>query len=107
MTFAVAAVSLLGSVAPTPIATRVEDFDLAKVQSQKATCAEHDPTDDIVVCAPKNMNFAISGLGKFPEKPVRATFVGPLNAEATVHAIKTDNPFARTPAAAVTLKWHF
>jgi hypothetical protein len=55
------------------------------------------------------MNIWISEADKasFAPKPLRREFVGPLNAETTLHIIQSPNPMAVTPAAVVSFKWHF
>lgn len=85
------------------------DFDLKKVKRKKPTCADRGSSDDVVVCASKNMSVWISAANqlKFAAKPIRGKFVGPLNAETTIHVAKSANPMAAAPAAVATLKWQF
>lgn len=99
--------SILFLLAATPIIIPNITFDLGKVPVHEATCADRNPSDDVVVCAPKNMNFWIPDVGRFAAKPVRAEFTGPLNAETAIHVIKQETPRGTSPAAAVTMKWHF
>ena len=105
----VVAAFFAASGAQATITPRMADFDLEKVQHKEATCADRSPADDIIVCAPKNMNIWISDAlkAKFVPKPLRGEFTGPLNAETKLHVIQSQNPAAVTPAAAVTLKWRF
>ncbi len=83
------------------------DFDLAKVRPREPTCADRTPSDDIIVCAPKGMDFWLGDVRGFEAKPVRAEFAGPLHAETTIHAIQQTSMVATTLAAAVTFKWRF
>lgn len=99
-------VVLAASGVPTVLAS-IEGFDLAKVPVREATCADRAGSDDIIVCAPKNMEIWLADSSGFEAKPLRPTFGGPLNAEGMVHVIQHETPVATVPAAAVTLKWHF
>ena len=89
-------------VTPSPL-----DFDLAKLRPRVATCTDRSQSDEIIVCAPKGMDLWIADAGRFAEKPIRAAFTGPLNAESSVHVIQHGSPIGVAPAAAVTFKWHF
>ena len=93
----------------TTITPKMTEFDLEKVHHKEATCADRGSSDEIIVCAPKNMNIWISAAdqAKFAPKPLRGEFTGPLNAETKLHVIQSQNPAIVTPAAVVTLKWRF
>jgi hypothetical protein len=106
---AVVAASFAASSSQTTITPKMTEFDLQKAHHRDATCADRSPSDEIIVCAPKNMNIWISDADKasFVPKPLRREFVGPLNSETTLHIIQSPNPMAVTPAAVVTFKWHF
>lgn len=93
----------------TVITPKMTDFDLEKVHHKDATCVERSPSEEIIVCAPKNMNIWISPADKarYAPKPLRGEFTGPLNAETKVHVIQGSSPIAVAPAAAVTFKWRF
>lgn len=97
------------SGAQTTITPQMAEFDLEKVHHKEKTCPDRSPADEIIVCAPKNMNIWISDAdkAKFATKPLSGEFAGPLNAETKLHVIKSQNPAVVTPAAAVTLKWRF
>ena len=106
---AVLAAVLAASGEQTIVTPKMTEFDLENVHRKKATCADRGSSDDIIVCAPKNMNIWIPAAdkAKFTPKPLRGEFTGPLDAETTVHVIPSQNPMAVAPAAAVTLKWRF
>lgn len=106
---AVVAALFEASSGQTTITPKMAEFDLEKVHHKDATCADRSQSDDIIVCAPKNMNIWVSDADKasFAPKPLRREFVGPLNAETTLHIIQSPNPMAVTPAAVVRFKWHF
>lgn len=93
----------------TTITPELTEFDLEKVHHKEASCADRSPSDEIIVCAPKNMSIWISDAdkAKFAPKPLRGQFTGPLNAETKLHVIQSQNPAVITPAATVTLKWRF
>lgn len=95
------------STSSTITTPTLADFDLAKVRPREPTCADRGQTDEIIVCAPKGMDFWISDSGRFAARPIRAEFSGPLNAESTVHVIQHGSPIGVAPAAAVTFKWRF
>jgi hypothetical protein len=95
------------SSGPTTIMPPVEGFDLAKVPVREASCTEAGRPDEIIVCAPKNMDIWLADIGAFDTKPFTSGFTGPLNAETIVHVIQHETPVATVPAAAVTLKWRF
>lgn len=103
------AVFFSASDGQTTVTPRMAEFDLEKVHHKEATCADRSPSDDIIVCAPKNMNIWISDAdkAKFVTKPLRGEFTGPLNAETKLHVIQSKNPAVVSPAAAVSLKWRF
>ena len=70
---------LIGAaVATSPIITisapAIADFDLAKIKPREATCMDRATSDDVVVCAPKNMNLWVGDVSLFVAKPVRASF---------------------------------
>ena len=98
-----------GSSAQTAVTPKMAEFDLEKVHHKEATCVDRSSTDEIIVCAPKNMNIWISEADKarFAPKPLRGEFAGPLNAETKLHVVPSQNPMVVTPTAVVTLKWHF
>ena len=100
---------LAASAEQTIVTPKMTEFDLENVHRKKATCADRGSSDDIIVCAPKNMNIWISDAdkAKFTPKPLRGEFTGPLNAETKLHVIQSQNPAVVTPAAVVTLKWRF
>jgi len=108
MTAAVGAF-LAASSAQITITPPMAEFDLQKVHPKEATCADRSPTDEIVVCAPKNMNIWISEADKarFGPKPHRGEFTGPLNTETRLHIAPSQNPMVVTPAAVATFKLHF
>jgi hypothetical protein len=93
----------------TAITPKMAEFDLEKVHHKDATCADRSPSDEVIVCAPKNMNIWISPADKarYAPKPLRGEFTGPLNAETKLHVIQGTSPIAVAPAAAVTFKWKF
>lgn len=93
----------------TVITPNITEFDLEKVRHKDATCVDRSPSDDIIVCAPKNMNIWISPAdeARYAPKPLRGEFTGPLNSETKVHVIQGPSPIVVTPAAAVTFKWRF
>lgn len=93
----------------TIVTPRMAEFDLKKISRKEATCADRSPSDDIIVCAPKNNNIWISDADKarFASKPLRGEFTGPLNAETKLHVTQSQNPMIATPAAVATLKWRF
>ncbi|MEN2786555.1 hypothetical protein ACFOKI_02365 [Sphingomonas qilianensis] len=101
----VAALAVAGD--PAPILAGIEGFDLANVTVREASCADRGQSDDVVVCAPKNMQIWVADSSGFEAIPLRASFTGPLNTETVVHVIQHETPVATVPAAAVTLKWHF
>ena len=103
------AVFFAASDGQTAVTPPMAEFDLEKVHRKEATCADRSPSDEIIVCAPKNMNIWISDAdkAKFAPKPLRGEFTGPLNAETKIHIIQSQNPAVVTPAAAVTFKWRF
>jgi hypothetical protein len=106
---AVVAAFFAASSGQTTITPKMAEFDLERVHNKDATCADRSPSDEVIVCAPKNMNIWISDAdkAKFAPKPLRTEFVGPLNAETTLHVIQSPNPMAVTPAVVVMFKWHF
>lgn len=106
---AVVAAFFAASSGQTTITPKMTEFDLEKVHHKDATCADRSPSDEIIVCAPKNMNIWISPADKarYAAKPIRGEFTGPLNAETKIHVIQSPSPIAISPAAAVTLKWMF
>jgi hypothetical protein len=97
----------IAATGPSTILPDIEGFDLAKVQAREATCADRAGSDDIIVCAPKNMEIWVADGAGLEAKPLRTTFAGPFNAETIVHVIQQASPVASVPAAAVTLKRHF
>lgn len=109
VTAATVAAILAASSGQTIVTPQMAEFDLEKVHHKEATCADRSASDDIIVCAPKNMNIWISEADKarFSPKPLRGEFAGPLNAETKLHVVPSQNPMVATPAAVVTLKWHF
>lgn len=48
----------------TTITPKMTEFDLEKVHHKVSTCADRSPLDEIIVCAPKNMNIWISEADK-------------------------------------------
>ena len=106
---AVVAALFAASSGQTTITPKMTDFNLEKVHHKNATCSDRSQSDEVIVCAPKNMNIWVSDADKasFTPKPFRREFVGPLNAETTLDIIQSPNPMAVTPAAVVRFKWHF
>lgn len=100
-------VALAAPTAPTVVTPVMAEFDLARVKARGASCADAGQSDEVVVCARKAMQIWVRDPGAFADKPLRPEFKGPLNAEATFHVIQVSSPAASSPAAAVTLKWHF
>jgi hypothetical protein len=101
------AAGLAASNDSTVITPSLVNFDLAKFRPRVATCTDRSQSDEIIVCAPKGMNFWIADAGRFAAKPIRAAFTGPLNAESSIHVVQHGSPIGVAPAAAVTFKWHF
>lgn len=95
------------SSGPATILPAIKGFDLAKVPVREATCLDAGRPDEIIVCAPKNMDIWLANVGGFDTKPFTTGFTGPLNAETIVHVIQHETPVASVPAAAVTMKWRF
>ena len=93
----------------TTITPKMIEFDLEKVHHKDSTCADRSPLDEIIVCAPKNMNIWISPAdeARYAPKPLRGEFTGPLNSETKVHIIQGPSQIVVAPAAAVTFKWRF
>lgn len=98
---------LAASTKSTVLTPPLQNFDLAKLRPRVATCTDRSQSDEIIVCAPKGMDLWIADAGRFAEKPIRAAFTGPLNAESSVHVVQHGSPIGVAPAAAVTFKWHF
>lgn len=107
MSFALVLAALAPPSGPVTISPMLSTFDLAKVRPKEGTCVERTATDDILVCAPKGMDFLLGDVSGFASKPLRFEFGGPLGAETTIHVIQHTSPLATSPAAALTLKWHF
>ncbi|RXD04762.1 hypothetical protein EQZ23_06255 [Sphingomonas sp. UV9] len=106
---ATVAAFFVSSDGQTTVTPRMAEFDLETVHTKEATCADRSTSDEIIVCAPKNMNIWISDEDKanYAPRPLRGEFAGPLNAETKLHVTQSRNPMVATPAAVATLKWRF